>query len=204
MSVKVIKFKYNKQTYKISEIHPKLLLTRFTLPILLFIFSITKRQYVKFDVKFFDPHCLTQQLTEFRINALIHQHVYISNKAKIEPYTMRDSIINGLKCNYGNKRLKADENLNSDNKTENVDNTNASENNKFTENFKKLGDKIPENEKEEDNKVKDNNYKQKKAKSKEKNYNTENSTVTNYNKENNTNYNKLSSAKIGSNKLSFD
>ena len=65
MLVKVIKFKSNKQTYKISEIHSKLLLTRFTLPILLFIFSITKRQYVKFDIKCLNPHCLTQQLIEF-------------------------------------------------------------------------------------------------------------------------------------------
>ena len=162
MSVTEIKYESYKQTYKLSELHSKLLVIRLMIPTILFIFSITKTQYVKFNVKFFDPHCLTEQLTEFRINSLIHSHVHISNKVNVEPYTMRDSIVNGLKCNYGNKRLKDDKNLKTNN------NTNASENNKFTENFDKLGDKIPENEKQEDYKIKDNKYIKKKVKSKEK------------------------------------
>ena len=72
MSVTVIKYDSYKKTHKISELQPKLIVIKLMIPTLLFILSITKTQYVKFNVKFYDPHCLTEQLSEFRINTLIH------------------------------------------------------------------------------------------------------------------------------------
>ena len=183
MSDKIIKYESFKETYKNSELQPKLLVIKLIIPTLLFILSITKTQYVKFSVKFSDPHCLTERLTEFRINSLIHTHAQISKKSNTDIYTMRDSIINCLKCNYGNKRLRDEKNLNTNNKT------NASVNNKFTENYNKLGDKIPESKKHENDKVKDNTNIKEKVETKEKIYNIDKPTLNVYNSENNTNYN---------------
>ena len=68
MSDKIIKYESFKETYKSSELKPKLLVIKLIIPTLLFILSITKTQYVKLNVKFYDPHCLSEQLSEFRIN----------------------------------------------------------------------------------------------------------------------------------------
>ena len=95
--------KRNKQSYKTYKTHTKLKSTRFIIPIILLIVSITKGHHVKFDVKVYDPHCLLQQLSKYCLNPLSHHPVDFMFTRKVEHYSMKDSITNDLKCNYGNK-----------------------------------------------------------------------------------------------------
>ena len=93
----------------------------------------------------------------------------------VEHYSMKDSIANDLKCNYGNKLKTVDK----DKKNDLNKNYNNYRTNKNEENLQKLGDKIPEKEKNDDINKKDIKLdKEKKIPEKEK----DDDKFANYNK----------------------
>ena len=81
------------------------------IPIVMFITSITKCQIVKFDIKFLDPHCLSQQLTKYCYNS--HENLwgnYTSNK-NTNDKTMRESIMKMSKNNINRKNYTDEEKI---------------------------------------------------------------------------------------------
>merc|ERR1711954_632007 len=86
------------------------------IPLIILTISTAKLQTVKFNVNFDDPHCLLQQLTIYRLNACIYPPVNNLTTPKTDEYTMQESIMNDLKCNYRNKKPKPDRN--NDSKTD--------------------------------------------------------------------------------------
>ena len=130
--------KRNKQTYITYKTHNKLKFTRLTLPIILLIASIMKNYDIKFDVKVYDPHSLTQQLSKYCLSSMNHHPVDFLFTRNVEHYSMKDSIANDLKCNYGNKLKTVEKDEKNDlNKNYNINKTNKNE-----ENLQNLGDKI--------------------------------------------------------------
>ena len=89
----------------------KIKFTRMFIPIVMFITSVTKCQIVKFDIKFLDPHCLSQQLTKYCYNS--HENLwgnYTSNK-NTNDKTMRESIMKMSKNNINRKNYTDEEKI---------------------------------------------------------------------------------------------